>query len=75
MKLDIVNIIQLILIFFCIAGFLSWILYSYKNDIRKVNYKFITCTWRGKLKYSDGMTVDEYTVYEKYSIWRFFVYL
>ncbi|PRR79127.1 hypothetical protein [Clostridium luticellarii] len=75
MKLDIVNILQLILIFFFIAGFLSCILYSYKNDIKKVNYKLITCTWRESLKYSEGMTVDEYTVYEKYSIWRFFVYL
>lgn len=71
MKLDALNLINLILIVTSITLIFSYIKYSYKKNIYKIHnsvvYQKLSCA----LNYSKKLSPIDFLVFEKYEIWRY----
>lgn len=74
MKLDAVSIMQIISFLICITLMLSCIIYKYKKDSGNIDFELVNYLHKEKINYSLGMTVGEFTSYEKFQIWRFCVH-
>lgn len=74
MKLDILNLVQITLIFIYLSGIFYFIVYSYKRNFKNVCFKLIKQIATQVLNYSKKLTTKNYFSYEKYCIWRFCVH-
>ena len=52
----------------------SFIISAYKKSMGNISYQLIKYLPEEGIRYSSGMTVDEFTSYEKFQIWRFCVH-
>ena len=68
---DIINLIQILLFFICIASIFSYAIYSYRNIATKINFKYINYLFIQKLKYTRKLSIRDYSTFEKFDIWRF----
>jgi hypothetical protein len=74
MKLDPMGLLQLAVVLTLAAGFIMYIASIYKKALKSIGRNFNGSITSIGMDYSRGMTVKEYTAYEKYCIWRFCVH-
>ncbi|KNF07148.1 hypothetical protein CLPU_23c00310 [Gottschalkia purinilytica] len=74
MTLSYIDAIQLILTIICLFCIFSYIAYSFKSNIKLYKSLSTKCSQTTALNYKEYMTVEDYTAYEKFHIWRFYVH-
>ncbi len=72
MKFDILNFVQMILMFLCIVSIFSYTIYSYKKYKLSINLNNIDVI--KFVCYTKKLWVEDYEAYEKYGVWRFCVH-
>lgn len=71
MKLDALNLINLILIVTSITMIFAYVRYSYKNAIHKIHISFLYQKLSPALNYSKKLSPLEFLAFEKYEVWRY----
>lgn len=71
MKLDALNLINLILIITSISVILSYIRFSYKKTIYKIHSNLVQKNLSYALNYSKKLSPVDFFVFEKYEMWRY----
>lgn len=71
MKVDTLNMMQIILFLICISSFFSFIRYSRKKAIIKLNQNIPSYIFSRALSYFRKLLIEDYICFEKYGLWRF----
>lgn len=74
MKLDALNMFQIIFILIFFMGIFYYALNTVKSFIKRFDYKFTRKIRSHLLDYSRHMIVKDYMTFEKYDIWRYCVH-
>ena len=74
MKVDTSVLMHVFITLICLMSFIYAFVYSHKIKQNKIYSLFINHIYKMALGYSKSFTVNQYTAYGKYEIWRFFIH-
>ncbi|MFL0194222.1 hypothetical protein ACJDU8_01325 [Clostridium sp. WILCCON 0269] len=74
MKIDTVLIIQIIMIFLCVASIMVYVRIIYRKTVSYFYDEYGRSSLIQILQYLKKLQPKDYLVYEKYKIWWYYVY-
>ncbi|AKN32195.1 hypothetical protein Ccar_15540 [Clostridium carboxidivorans P7] len=74
MRLNVLNLIQIVFLFICISSIFSYIIYSYKKYTKHIYIDICSALNTKAVKYIEKLHIEDYSAFEKYNIWRFCVH-
>lgn len=74
MNINAYNLLQAIIMYAFVIGAVSFIYYSFIRFRVALREYYIRIVVINAVNYAKGFSVEDYEAYEKYGIWRYFVY-